>query len=275
MLNKEKIMSEIQDFVSRTSQMMAAQRALETERPDALFADRYAARLAGPKAIAWAKPKLKEYEDRGTPMVSVRTRFFDDYLMSAASQLGQVVILAAGMDTRAFRLPWPAETCIYELERPEVLETKESILQNTPPKCQRYAIAADFAQPWSSKLLAAGFKSEQPSLWLLEGLLYYLSETEVKELLKTISELSAIGSRLGGDLINTKVVETEKEEFSKYWRYGCDEPEKLFAENGWKASVVQFGDEEAHFGRFTYQFPPREVPNIPRGFLVRATKDRN
>lgn len=265
-------MSKIQDFVSRTSQMMAAIRAIETENPDGLFADPYAAQLAGAETIAEVELKFKEYEERGMPVVVVRTRFFDDFMMSEVSQLKQVVILAAGMDTRAFRLAWPAETCIYELDRPEVLETKESILENVSPKCQRYAIAADFAQPWSSKLLAAGFKSEEPSLWLLEGLLYYLSETEVKELLKTISELSAIGSRLGADLVNTKLLETQEEELSKYWRYGCDEPEKLFAEHGWQASVIDFGDEEASYDRFTFKFPPREVPNIPRGFLVRATK---
>lgn len=110
-------MSEIQDFVSRTSQMMAATRAIETENPDGLFADPYAAKLAGPETIAEIEPIFKDYEERGMPIVVVRTRFFDDFMMSEVSQLEQVVILAAGMDARAFRLAWPPETCIYELDR--------------------------------------------------------------------------------------------------------------------------------------------------------------
>lgn len=267
-------MSEIQDLVSRSCQLTAAIRALETKRPDRLFEDPLAARLAGSEMIAQTEPKLKEYDDRGTPIVAVRTRFFDDFMISSTSQIDQIAILGAGMDTRAFRLSWLPETCIYELDRPEVLEKKESILQDIPAKCQRICVAADLGQLWSSQLLAAGFQAEKPTLWLLEGLLYYLSETEVDRLLKTVSELSAIGSRLGADLINFKLIQESSEEVSKYWRYGCDEPEKLFAEYGWQASVVQPGEEGAHFGRFTFQFPPREVPNASRGFLVTATKEK-
>ena len=73
-------MSEIQDLVSRSSQFMAAVRALETERPDRLFADPYAAQLAGPEVMAQMEPKLKEYDDRGMPIVAVRTRLFDDFM---------------------------------------------------------------------------------------------------------------------------------------------------------------------------------------------------
>lgn len=266
-------MSEIEDSVSHSSQYMAAVRALETERPDRLFEDPYAARLAGADAMAEIKSKLKDYDDRGMPIVAVRTRFFDDFMQSRASELSQIVILAAGMDTRAFRLPWPPETQIYEIDRPEVLEKKEPILKNTPARCQRYAIATDLGQPWSSKLLASGFQAENPTLWLLEGLLYYLSETAVNQLIETISQLSANGSRLGADLINVKLLQVQSGDLSKYWRYGCDEPEKLFAEHGWKASVIHPGDEGAHYGRFTFQFPPREVPDIPRGFLVTAIID--
>ena len=265
-------MSGLQDIVSRSSQFMAAVRALETKRPDRLFEDPLAARLAGSEIIAQVEPMLKGSDERGQPLVAVRTRFFDDFLVSSASEVGQIVILGAGMDTRAFRLPWPPETCIYELDRPEVLQKKESILQDTPAKCQRYAIAADLGQLWSSQLISAGFQSEKPTLWLLEGLLYYLSETEVNRLLKAVSELSAIGSRLGLDLINVKQMQKAGNELSKRWRYACDAPEELFAEYGWQVSVIQPGDEGAYFGRYTLQKPPREVPNIARSFFIRASK---
>ncbi|NER33522.1 MAG: SAM-dependent methyltransferase [Oscillatoria sp. SIO1A7] len=271
-------MSELQDIVSRSSQLMAAIRALETKRPDRLFEDPYAAQLAGSEIIAQVEPKLKEY---GIRYVEVRTRFFDDFMVSSASQIGQIVILGAGMDTRAFRLPWPPETRLYELDRLEVLQKKESILQDSPAKALRICVAADLGQAWSSQLLATGFQPEQPTLWLLEGLIYYLNETEVDLLLKTISELSAIGSCLGADLLNVKLIQEAVTEWSqsylgdlpeKSWRYGCDEPEKLFTEHAWQASVVQPGDEGAHFGRFTLQFPPREVPDVSRCFFVTANK---
>ena len=265
-------MSELQNTVSRSSQFMAAVRALETKRPDRLFEDPLAAKLAGAELIAYIEPKLKQYDDRGAPIVAVRTRFFDDFMGSYASQINQVVILGAGMDTRAFRLPWPPETCLYELDRPEVLQKKEAILQDTPAKCQRICVAADLGQLSSSQLTDAGFEPEKPTLWLLEGLLYYLSEIEVKRLLTTISELSAIGSCLGADLVNVKLSQDNGDELSKHWRYGSDEPEKLFAEYDWQASVVQPGDEEARFGRFTFQFPPREVPDVGRCFFIRANK---
>ena len=103
-------MSELQDIVARSSQLMAAIRALETKRPDRLFEDPLAARLAGSEIIAQVEPKLKEDEKQGRPYVATRTRFFDDFMVSSAFQIGQVVILGAGMDTRAFRLPLPPET---------------------------------------------------------------------------------------------------------------------------------------------------------------------
>lgn len=265
-------MSELQDIVSRSSQFMAAVRALETKRPDRLFDDPYAERLAGAEIIAQVKPILQGSDERGRPFVAVRTRFFDDFLFSSASQINQIVILGAGMDTRAFRLPWPPETCIYELDRPEVLQKKESILQDTPAKCQRICVAADLGKLWSSKLIDARFQPEKPTLWLLEGFLYYLKDTEVYSLLNQISELSAIGSRLGTDSINIKMLQEAGNDLSRRWRYGCDRPEELFAEHGWEAVVIEPGNEGAHFGRFTFQKPPREVPGVARSFLVRATK---
>lgn len=265
-------MSEINDFVSLTSRIMAAIRAIETQRPDRLFEDPLAAQLAGDEAIASAAPKVKEYEDRGTPYVIVRTRFFDDFLLSQAMQSRQVVILGAGMDTRAFRLPWFPDTHLYELDRPEVLNTKESLLRNTSAKCDRHPISIDLRQPWSNLLIAQGYQANIPSVWLVEGLLYYLSETEAHELLKTITNLSATGSLLGADLVNVKLLE-DPDELAKYWRYGCDDPETLLANYGWKSSVLQPGDEGANFGRYTFKFPPRDVPDVGRCFFVTAKKD--
>ncbi|MGB7443644.1 MAG: SAM-dependent methyltransferase [Coleofasciculaceae cyanobacterium] len=172
-------MSEIKDLVSRSSLMTAAVRAIETQRPDALFKDPLAVKLAGDNLIAEITPNAQEYEDNGTPIIIVRTRFFDDFLMKEAASIRQVVILGAGMDTRAFRLPWQSDIHLYELDRPEVLQYKASVLGNRQTQCHRHSIEVDIREPWVDKLLDAGYQVEIPSVWLMEGFVYYLSENEV------------------------------------------------------------------------------------------------
>lgn len=263
--------SEIKDKVGLTSRYMAAVRAIEHQRPDRLFSDPFAEKLAGAEILAEIAPQIQEYEDRGRPVVAVRTRFFDDFLMSSASFVRQVIILGAGMDTRAFRLPWHPGTDLYELDRPDVMQLKESLLDSTPANCHRQSLSLDLRESWSEQLIEKGFETKSPSIWLLEGVLYYLSKTDVRVLLRTITDLSTDGSFLGADMLNEKMQNSDNG-LAKYWQSGCDEPEKLFAEFGWQASVVQFGDETANFGRFKYKFPSREVPDIARGFLVTAKK---
>ena len=268
------IMAEIQDKVSLTSQYMAAVRAVENKRADRLFSDPFAQKLAGEKIMSEIAPAIKKYEDRGRPVVAVRTRFFDDFLMSSSvSGIRQVVILGAGMDTRAFRLPWHPDTHLYELDQPEVIQLKESLLNVTSAKCYRDSISIDLRQDWSKKLIVQGFETSSPSIWLLEGLLYYLNPADVRILLNTISDLSTDGSMLGADLLNEKMRQSDNG-FAKYWESGCDEPEKFLEQFGWQASVVQYGDDTASFGRFNYKFPPREVADIARGFLVTAKKKK-
>ena len=179
-------MPEIKDAVASSSRIMAAVRAIETQRSDRLFEDPLAAQLALEETIATVAPAAQEYEDRGTPIVVVRTRFFDDFLTPLAVELRQVVILGAGMDTRAFRLPWTTDTHLYELDRAEVLQTKEFLLDNAVAKCHRHPITIDLRQSWADLLVAQGYQVKTASVWLLEGLLYYMSETQVHELLGTI-----------------------------------------------------------------------------------------
>ena len=264
-------MSEIQDRVSLTSQYMAAARAVEHKRANRLFADPLAEKLAGKEIMAEILPQVEEYEKRGRPVIAVRTRFFDDFLMSSATNIWQVVILGAGMDTRAFRLPWHSDTHLYELDCPEVVQRKESLLNSVSAKCHRDAIPIDLRQSWFEQLTDRGFQPLNPSIWLLEGLLYYLNSEEVMTILKTISDSATSDSRLGVDLLN-KQMTSSNNGLAKYWQYGVDEPEQLLAKFGWQASVVQFGDEAASFGRFKHKFPSREVPGIARGFLVTAIK---
>lgn len=90
-----------------------------------------------------------------------------------------MVILGAGLDSRAFRLDWLPETRVYEIERPEVLQYKDSILKDVPAKCRHTKIAADLTDDWVDGLLSQGFCTACPSIWLLEGVLMYLPEVIV------------------------------------------------------------------------------------------------
>lgn len=258
-------------FLPLSARLTAAMRSQETARSDRIFNDPFATQLAGEDAFAFLAQRKIQPEQDGRPYVVVRTRFFDDFLLS--KQLSQVVILASGMDTRAYRLPWLANTKVYELDQLEVLSYKETVLKDVPPTCQRYAIAADLTQPWSHLLLDQGYRPDIPSLWLIEGLLMYLSAVQVDILLTTVSQLAVAGSWLGLDLINVKAIESASDKgFQGYWRSGFDNPEKLLANYGWQANVIQPGEEGAHFGRYTNKLPPRDVPNVERVFLVTAQK---
>jgi methyltransferase (TIGR00027 family) len=253
-------------FVPFTAQMMAAMRARETSREDRLFNDPFAAILAGEEAFQRVDLQLTSQDQN---YVAVRTRFFDDFLFS--SKISQIVLLASGLDARAYRFPWNPDVAIYELDHPEVLSYKAALLKNVNPSCKHHLIAADLTQPWEENLLAAGYSPELPSIWLIEGLLMYFSEVQVDRLLKSVSNLSTQGSFLGADLINVKSLEYEP--YKGYFRFGCDTPEKLLSNYGWQAEVIQPGDADANFGRYTEPSPAREVPDVMRVFLVRARKN--
>ncbi|MEY3868893.1 MAG: hypothetical protein RLZZ338_2784 [Cyanobacteriota bacterium] len=266
-------MSESKDVgVSFTAKVMAAARAVESKRANPLFIDPLAEHLAGAEAIEKAIPILEEYEKNGRPFSSVRTRFFDDFLVKYSHNIRQIVLLGSGMDTRAFRLNWQPETHFYEIDQADVMNYKESVLNDFNPNCYRHSIFTDLREEfWPELLLKKGYQPSEPSLWLLEGFLYYLKETEVHNLLTNINNLSVPGSGLGADVINT-VVLNGSDQWAKYWHSSCDNPESFFAGYGWKASAIQPGDEGASFGRYTYQFPDRSLLDVPHLFFVTASK---
>ncbi len=263
---------ESEEFVPFSARLMAAMRAKESKRLDRLFNDPFASELAGEEALTFLEQNFKAQDQA---YVILRTYFFDNFLLSTSKEVDQVVILASGMDTRAYRLPWSSAIKIYELDQLPILETKKTILQEVVPKCQHCNIGADLTQSWSHLLLAQGYQPKLPSAWLLEGLLVYLNESEVFQLLKIISQLTAIGSYLGLDLANIKAVENVHEPYKSYFRFGCDRPEELLAEYGWEAEAIDVGDKRVHFDleRFINQFSSPDIPNVNRGFFVRAKKN--
>jgi methyltransferase (TIGR00027 family) len=268
---------------------MAAARARESGRPDRLFNDPLAAELSGPDGFAWLRTMdlAATTLGAGPGLFSViRTRFFDEFLAHAVRESGarQIVLLAAGMDARAFRLDWPPGTRLFELDLPEVLEIKEETLAGTPlPRtCERRTVGVDLSgSAWPGALTEAGHEAEEPSVWLAEGFFLYLREDRIKALLSAISELSAPASNLGADFINQDFLFSPSawpllESFS--WlgsplRFGANDPEALLSDYGWRARATQPGEPGASYGRWPYPVMPREISGLPRSFLLTANRE--
>lgn len=190
----------------------------------------------------------------------------------------QVVFLAAGMDTRFFRLPWPDGVTVYELDRPALLEAKAEMLRNEPQPAgrTRITVPVDLTQDWTGPLKEAGWKSEEPVLWVVEGLLFFLPEQAVRTLISTLSAHAAPGSVLLGDVISKAALEnplartflSALKDDGNPWLFGTEEPEALLDDCGWAVREVrQPGEDGADFGRWPYPVPARSVPRVPRSFL--------
>jgi len=147
--------------------------------------------------------------------MAVRTRVLDDALLVAASDgIRQVVILAAGLDARAYRLAWPPELRLFEIDQPKVLEFKDAVLREAGaiPRCTRTTVAVDLREDWAAELITAGFAADQPTAWLIEGLLAYLPPDAEQRLLESITQLSAPGSHISAEYItdvSAMVADTE------------------------------------------------------------------
>jgi methyltransferase (TIGR00027 family) len=272
--------------IAPTSRWMAAARARESERADRLFDDPLAAALAGPDGVAWLeRMEFAAQSDSPELYPVIRTRFFDDFLLDACRRLGvrQVVLAAAGLDTRAFRLNWPPQVCLYEMDLPEVLDAKEEVIEAAGAKasCERHTIRVDLSQEtWPEALLAVGYQPERPSVWLIEGLLFYLTRAAVHGLLGKVGALTVTGSLLGLDVMNRGLffspvawpMQVALAQRGAAGRFGTNDPEALMARHGWEADVKQPGEEGANFGRWRKPMLPRKVPGLPRSFLVRARR---
>jgi methyltransferase (TIGR00027 family) len=181
-------------------------RSEESLRSDRLFDDPYAAAFVAAAPPLFPdmpsisdNPEIAALKDAFSADIVVRTRFYDEYLAAACAQgCRQVVLLAAGLDTRAFRMDWPTGVRIFELDLPEVLTFKDQVLerQRAQPRATRIALGVDLRDDWPARLTAAGFDPDARTAWLAEGLLAYLSNDNAVRLLTAIGELSASGSNL-------------------------------------------------------------------------------
>ena len=266
--------------MANTGLLVAAIRADESRRPDRLFTDPFAERLAGETGRRLLAEAVAEAGDRPTRQIVVRTRFWDAALLRTTQSVRQVVILAAGMDARAFRLSWPDGTTLYELDQPEVIAAKAAALDGEQPLCARVAVGVDLAGDWTETLRANGFDAQQPTVWLIEGLLQYLDEAAVGTVFERVDALSAPGSVLlydvvGRTLLDAQVLAAVRQSMARNgapWLFGTDEPGALAERHGWSAAVTDVAVPGNEWGRWFAPAVPMDVPGVPRGYFVEATK---
>lgn len=189
--------------VGITALGVAAARAIETSRDEPLIDDPFAAHFvhaaSPPNPMPTTADQAGEFWADLSTYMAVRTRFFDEFFARAsAAGVRQVVILASGLDARAFRLTWPAGTSVFEIDQPKVLEFKDEVVaaQGAAARCDRHVIATDLRDDWAGALSDAGFDERLPTAWLAEGLLPYLPPEAEQQLLDTIDKFSAPGSHL-------------------------------------------------------------------------------
>jgi methyltransferase (TIGR00027 family) len=293
----------ITESVGATALAVAAFRAVATGATDPLIHDPFARILVSPAGSAWARlasPDLEWIDDdehgrRAHQLFcewhAVRTHFFDEYFHAVMSAgIRQVVLLAAGLDARAYRLDWPAGTTIYEIDLPDVLEYKTGVLESAGavPKATRHSVPVDLRGDWAGALLAAGFDRTQPVAWLAEGLLAYLPAEAEGRLFEMITALSAFGSQIGVEAFSVGAGDDEQLRAARRARWAktrerigleidmealtYQEPDRadaaqLLTDHGWQVHAVANADEMARLGRPI----PQELAAVVYGStLVRA-----
>jgi methyltransferase (TIGR00027 family) len=284
---------DIATSVGTTAVMVAAARAVETDRPDPLIRDPYAKLLvtqAG--AGVWESmlddtlvEKVQAFDPEAGAIFqhmrsyqAVRTHFFDAHFAGAvAAGIRQVVILASGLDSRAYRLDWPTGTTVYEIDQPKVLAYKSETLAShgVTPSADRHEVPIDLRQDWPAALIAEGFDPKAPTAWLAEGLLMYLPADAQDRLFAQITELSAPGSRIAAETAASHADERRQAMRDRFDRiiaqlgiertvdiqeliYHDDDRADLvdwLNEHGWRATGQNSGDEMRRLDRWVEGVP--------------------
>jgi methyltransferase (TIGR00027 family) len=276
---------DITESVGATALSVAAARAVETATADPLIRDEFAYLLVSSAGRPWARlasPDLEwigddEHGRRAHRLAcdyqAVRTHFFDTYFADAvAAGIRQVVILAAGLDSRAYRLDWPAGTTVYEIDQPQVVKYKTATLDSAgaAPRATRRPVPVDLRDDWPAALSAAGFDLSQPTAWLAEGLLPYLPAEAQDRLFEMLTELSAPGSQVAVEAFSLGLADNESRRAARRVRFErmrerlgldinvetltyqenhrADAAEWLTA-HGWQVDAVSNADEMARLGR--------------------------
>ncbi len=218
---------EITESVGATALGVAASRAAETESDHPMISDPFARVFldaAGDGVWNWqaapnlpaelvdAEPELPLQMKAMVGYMACRTAFFDNFFLDATrAGIRQAVILAAGLDARSWRLPWPDGTTVYELDQPRVLDFKSATLQQhgAQPACHRIEVPVDLRHDWPAALRQAGFDPSAPSAWSAEGLMPYLPAAAQDLLFERVNELTAPGSRVAVEALGPKFLDPE------------------------------------------------------------------
>ncbi|MGA8330706.1 MAG: class I SAM-dependent methyltransferase [Mycobacterium sp.] len=282
---------EITESVGSTALGVAAARAAETESENPLIHDPFArvfldaagdgmwSLTSDPTLsaqLADIAPEVQAYSRVLVDFMAVRTAWYDQIFLDAVSAgVRQVVILAAGLDARTWRLPWPDGTTVYELDQAKVLDFKSTTLQRrgAQPRAKLTNVAVDLRQDWPAALQDAGFDASRPTMWSAEGLLRYLPAADQDLLFERIDSLSPAGSWLATNLPAKRAVDpgllARQREQSQRFRAAAAQvlkaeipdvddlwyPEertdltRWLSEHGWDASAIGMADLLARHGR--------------------------
>ena len=296
---------DLDSSVGVTAVMVAAARARETEAADPLICDPYARILVlGADPGGWARLFDPDMQERITPAdpqaaamfantlgyQAVRTHFFDRFFTDAAAAgIRQMVILASGLDSRAYRLAWPQGTVVYEIDLPEVLQYKAATLaeHGAVPTAERREVAIDLRHDWPAALKAAGLDSARPTAWLAEGLVMYLPAQAQDRLLEQVGELSAPGSRIAVEAVRHRG-EQRRAQMRERWKAVAadlgiehivdfadlvyDDPLRAdvtawLNAHGWTASGIESTGEMRRLGRWV-EVPSRDDGDGYSTFVV-------
>ena len=295
---------EITESVGATALGVAAARADESARDDALIRDEFAYLLVASAGPQWAQmassdpswladdEEFRQLHEMSRDYQAVRTHYFDDYFHAAMrAGIRQVVILAAGLDSRAYRMGWPAGTTVFEIDQPKVLEYKASTLDahGAQPKARRVPVAVDLRDDWPAALSAAGFDAAQPTAWLAEGLLPYLPAEAQDRLFELVTAHSAAGSRIAVEAFSMDLSDqAEHDRIARRQRTarmrersGIDidvdtltyadgdraDAARWLADHGWRVDAVPSEVEMTRLGR---PAPDYEAEEIASSVLLRA-----
>lgn len=258
---------DITSSVGATALFVAASRALEANKPEPLVVDPYAEIFCRAIGGEWADvldgraPDNKLMSEFGRHFVNyqaARTKYFDDYFYAAADAgVRQVVIPAAGLDSRAYRLAWPDGTVVFELDQPQVLDFKRDVLtrRGEAPTAERREIAVDLRGDWPQALRQSGFDPSTPSAWVVEGLLVYLPAAAQGELFTGIHDLTVRGSHVAVD--DGKPFSEELFKAAREEEHASDDGNRFFTliyneqhapaidwftEHGWQGEAIDLPD---------------------------------
>jgi methyltransferase (TIGR00027 family) len=296
---------DITTSVGSTALFVAAARALEAQKSDPFAVDPYAEVFCRAAGGGWADvldgAQSDVYEeapaysrlrsDFGKHFVSfqgARTKYFDAYFVAAADAgVRQIVILAAGLDSRAYRLPWPDGTVVYELDQPQVLAFKRTALDEhgDVPRAERREIAIDLRDDWATALKASGFDPSRPSAWIAEGLLIYLPASAQEQLFDGIDALSSPGSWVAVEEATSmprEVFEAKQAEerttgaegtfFTLVYNEQHAPAGEWFGSRGWTAEATPLTAYLRELGRPMPEDDPDVAPMVSSISLVTATK---